>query len=52
VELDKEDPTQSRVSNFREEVIVTRNFSEKHYWLPLKVSDVNIYPELYQNPGW
>lgn len=52
VELDKEDPTQSRVSNFREEVIVTRNFSEKHYWLPLKVSDVTIYPKLYQNPGW
>lgn len=52
VELDKKDPTQSRVANFREEVIVTRNFSEKHYWMPLKVSDVNIYPELYQNPGW
>lgn len=48
VELDKKDPTQSRVANFREEVIVTRNFSEKHYWMPLKVSDVNIYPELYQ----
>ena len=52
VELNKEDPTQSRVANFREEVIVTRNFSEKHYWLPLKVSDVNIYPEFTQNPGW
>lgn len=52
VELDTEDPTRSRVADFREEVIVTRNFSEKHYWMPLKVSDVNIYPEFYQNPGW
>lgn len=52
VELNTEDPTQSHVANWREEVILTRNFQEKHYWLPLKTDEVNIYPEFYQNPGW
>jgi hypothetical protein len=47
-----EDPTENRVVNLREQVILERNFSEKHYWLPLKISDVTIYPEFYQNPGW
>ena len=42
----------ARVANFREEIILTRNFSKKHYWLPLKVSDVSLYPEFNQNPGW
>jgi starch-binding outer membrane protein, SusD/RagB family len=35
-----EDPTENRVVNLREQVILERNFSEKHYWLPLKISDV------------
>lgn len=47
-----EDPSQNRVQNLSESVILERNFTEKHYWLPLKVADVSIYPELYQNPGW
>ena len=51
-EFNTEDATQNRVSGFREEVILQRKFTEKHYWLPLKVSDVSIYPEFYQNPGW
>ena len=50
--FDPENPQENRVVNLREEVILKRNFSEKHYWLPLKVSDVSIYPEFYQNPGW
>jgi hypothetical protein len=50
--FDDEDPTANRVVNLREQVILERNFSEKHYWLPLKISDVTIYPEFYQNPGW
>lgn len=50
--FDPENPQENRVVNLREEVILERNFSEKHYWLPLKVSDVSIYPEFYQNPGW
>ena len=46
------DPSQNQVSNFHEEVILKRNFSEKHYWLPLKKSDTTLYPEFGQNPGW
>lgn len=51
-EIDKKDPTQTTVSEFTEKVILTRNFSEKHYWLPLKKSDTQMYPEFSQNPGW
>lgn len=46
------DPSLNKVVNYRERVILQRNFSEKHYWLPLKRADVNIYPEFNQNPGW
>ena len=52
VELNTDDPTKSRVANWREEEILRRNLSEKHYWMPLKTNDVTIYPEFYQNPGW
>ena len=51
-EFNEEDPTQNRVSGWREEVILERNFSEKHNWLPLKTSDSSIYIEFSQNPGW
>lgn len=46
------DPRDARVANFREEVILTRQFGVKHYWFPLKISDVSMYPEFGQNPGW
>jgi len=46
------DPKNNRVANFRERVILQRPFTEKHYWLPLKRADVNMYPEFNQNPGW
>lgn len=46
------DPKNARVSNFREQPILTRQFGVKHYWFPLKVSDVSIFPEFKQNPGW
>jgi len=42
----------NKVVNYRERVIVQRPFSEKHYWLPLKRADVNMYKEFAQNPGW
>lgn len=51
-EINKEDPKVNGVSGFREEVILTRKFSEKHYWLPLKKSDTSLYPGFYQNSGW
>ena len=51
--LDEEaDPKENEVLNFREEVIVERNLTPKHYWLPFKTDDVSMYPEFYQNPGW
>ena len=43
---------ENKVLNLREVVLLKRDYSEKHYWLPLKVSDVTLYPEFYQNPGW
>lgn len=45
-------PKTNKVLNIRETVILERNFSEKHYWLPLKNADVNMYLEFPQNPGW
>jgi hypothetical protein len=45
-------PKDARVANFREQTILTRQFGTKHYWFPLKISDVSIYPEFKQNPGW
>lgn len=46
------DPRNARVANYREEVVLTRQFGAKHYWLPLKISDTSMYPEFGQNPGW
>ncbi|HEY1021404.1 MAG TPA: RagB/SusD family nutrient uptake outer membrane protein [Chitinophagaceae bacterium] len=46
------DPKQNRVVNLREVVILERKYSEKHYWLPLKNADANMYLEFRQNPGW
>ena len=52
-ELDvKADPKENEVVNWREEVILTRNLTNKHYWLPFNIDDVSMYPEFYQNPGW
>ena len=52
-ELDpKKDPKENAVNNWREEVIIERELTNKHYWLPFKTSDVTIYPEFTQNPGW
>jgi starch-binding outer membrane protein, SusD/RagB family len=46
------DPKNNRVVNFREEVILTRQLSDRHYWLPIRVGDANIYEGFPQNPGW
>lgn len=50
--FEENDPRDARVANFREEVVLTRQFGVKHYWLPLKISDASMYPEFEQNPGW
>jgi hypothetical protein len=46
------DPSENEVRNLTEEVLLTRPFSNKHYWMPLKTGDVSMYPEFGQNPGW
>lgn len=42
----------NKVANLREVVLVERQYTERHYWLPLKNADVNMYLEFPQNPGW
>ena len=46
------DPKDAQVSDFREEVILVRQFDTKHYWFPLPDSEVYLYEEFSQNPGW
>ena len=41
-----------KVQNWRYSTLIERKLSQKHYWLPFKRDDVNIYPEFKQNPGW
>jgi hypothetical protein len=50
--FENNDPKDAQVANFSEEVILTREFGTKHYWLPLKISDTSLYSEFEQNPGW
>ena len=46
------DPKNAHVLNFRETVLFERQYSEKHYWFPFIKSDVEMYKEFKQNPGW
>ena len=46
------DPKDARVSGWREEEILTRDFAVKHYWFPLKLEDTYISLDFGQNPGW
>ncbi len=46
------DPANARVLNLREEVLVQRNFTSKHYWFPFMRDDVDMYEAFTQNPGW
>lgn len=40
-------------TNFKRVTIKTRVFDDpKHYWMPLPVSQTQIYKDFYQNPGW
>jgi hypothetical protein len=51
--LDKDvDPRENKVVGWDEETIITRNLIERHYWLPIKTSDVSMYEGFDQNPGW
>ena len=48
----KNDPRDAQVSGWSEKVILERKFQVKHYLLPFKQADVNLYQEFNQNPGW
>lgn len=37
---------------FNEFVLISTAFDLKHYWLPFSNSQVTLYPEFKQNPGW
>lgn len=50
--FDSEHPENNCVLNMKERVVLERKFGTKHYWLPLKRVDTNIYLEFAQNPGW
>jgi hypothetical protein len=51
-DINKSDPSQDQVSGWSESLILKRNFTEKHYWFPMKESDVQQYKGFSQNPGW
>ncbi len=46
------DPKDAKVANFREEIILERVFDAKHYWFPFPDSEIYLYAEFPQNPGW
>jgi hypothetical protein len=50
--FDYENPQEAHVLNLRETVLFERHLGQKHYWFPFLKSDVNLYPEFKQNPGW
>ena len=48
----KNDPKDAEVIGFKKELIIERNFDTKHYWFPLPDSEVYLYEDFPQNPGW
>jgi len=50
--FDPKNPQDTQVSGFTEKTILTRNFTKKHWWMPLKKKDTSMYPDMFQNPGW
>ena len=48
----KNDPRDAEVIGLHKSLIVTRAFDTKHYWFPLPDSEVYLYEDFPQNPGW
>lgn len=38
--------------NMRERVVVTRVVEKKNNWVPFPITDISLYAEFPQNPGW
>jgi hypothetical protein len=52
-----QDPRDAELTGFDptikgQTIIVERQLGVRHYLLPLKEAEVNLYPEYKQNPGW
>lgn len=45
-------PEENAIKNLREEVLIERKYTDRHYWYPLLRKDVNMYEGFYQNSGW
>lgn len=50
--FDPENPQNNEVKNLREEVLVERKYTDRHWWLPLPKADIYLYEGFSQNPGW
>ena len=48
----KNDPKDAEVVGLTKSLIVERKFDTKHYWFPLPDSEVYLYEDFPQNPGW
>jgi len=48
----KNDPREGEVTGFTLKTICERPFTAKHYWFPFPDSEVYLYEEFSQNPGW
>lgn len=48
----KGNPADAEVTGWKEEQILERLFTPKHYLFPLQNSDVYLYADFPQNPGW
>ena len=48
----KNDPRDAEVVGLKKELILERSFDTKHYWFPLPDSEVYLYADFAQNPGW
>ena len=46
------DPKDAEVVGMSRSLIVERKFDTKHYWFPLPDSEVYLYEDFPQNPGW
>lgn len=48
----KNDPRDAEVTGWTEKKILDRLIEAKHYWFPFPDSEVYLYEEFGQNPGW
>lgn len=47
-----DNPEENEIVNLREETLIERKFTSRHYWLPLPKADVFYSDAFPQNPGW